>query len=145
MKRSKWFEGVLCLDHNINMIENKIDILLHEINLKYSLSRTSIKEFNKLDCEVVIALMNAKLESAKGIQFSIMFCAFLFVTLTGLVELILNSKMHAYIYVGFTAVISISIFERSYRNQLLNYTYLKELLLIYKNEKFKDEEAEKEN
>lgn len=139
MKRSKLFKGDLYLEHNIFRIEEKIDLLLEEIDLKNRITKSSIKEFNKLDCEVVIALMNAQLESTKGIQYTIMYGAFSFVILAGFIKIMLVDLIFSFFFTIIACAIAVWIMERKYKNLLLNYTYLKELLLIYKNQKFKEE------
>jgi len=137
MKKSKLFKGKLNLDHNVTRIELMIDTLLKEIDLEKYLTKKSIKDYNKLDIDIILALMTAKLETAKAIQFGIAFLAFLLVSVTGIATKVYENPIEPYIFMIIVATFSVTGIEWAYRNKLMNYTYLKELLLIYRNNRDK--------
>lgn len=135
-KRSKLFDGILFLDHDLTTIETKVDLLLTEIHLLEGLSKKSVAEFNKLDIEVVEALLTTRLESAKAIQFLTMFLAFLFVSFSSILKSLFENPIKAILFISIAAAVTVVVQETSYRNNLKNITFLKELLAIYKKEKF---------
>ncbi|MEK5070727.1 hypothetical protein [Sporosarcina sp. FSL K6-1508] len=137
VRKSSVLKGPFLIGHDRDKIEQMIDILIREIDQKEDLTKKRVADFNELDLEVMMAHITAKSEWMKAIQFAIACIAILFVSLTGFFRVIDGDVIKVYILIGFTAIISLTCIEFTWRNRLMNYAYLKELLLIYKNEKFK--------
>ncbi|MEC1744136.1 hypothetical protein [Schinkia azotoformans] len=132
---------------NLYRIESNINILLDELDLKEKWSGKKIDELNEIDIEYFLALITSNIERGKAIQFTTLFIAALISILffiwssDWLINYITTeTRIKDSIVWLLVFVISLyitgSVFEKKYKNDIANYTLLKELLQIYKNNKF---------
>jgi len=123
----------------IERIENIIDKTLKELKLNNFWYGKKTSEVNKLDIEILIAVINSIIEKSKAIQLTTLFLSLFFTFLVNffivLLDISIIYKAMIYFVFAISILIAAPYIERNYKTTIENYTYLKEILTIYKNHK----------
>lgn len=127
-------------DINTYRLECLIDETLVELKLDNYILNKKINEFNEMDLDYLIAYVNTLIEKAKGIPLVSVFIS-LFITFSANFATTFVKKPEDKALLLFSIVVSIlitgTIFEKNYKKEIMNYTFLKDILIIYKNKKYK--------
>jgi len=130
------------LYNNLNMyrLECIIDSTLEELKLKNYLSGKKISELNEIDLDYFLAHINSLVEKTKAIQLTVVFLSLFFTFLVNFMVTLLEppvDKAEIFLIFSIAIFITAPYLEKNYKSTIANFTFLKEILTIYKNNKFK--------
>jgi len=121
-------------------LECIIDSTLEELKLKNYLSGKKISELNEIDLDYFLAHINSLVEKTKAIQLTVVFLSLFFTFLVNFMVTLLEppvDKAEIFLIFSIAIFITAPYLEKNYKSTIANFTFLKEILTIYKNNKFK--------
>ena len=125
---------------NIYRFEVIIDSTLEELKLKNYLSGKKISELNEMDLDYFLAHINSLVEKTKAIQLTVVFLSLFFTFFVNFMVALLElpvDKAEIFLVFSMAIFITAPYLEKNYKSSIANFTFLKEILTIYKKNRFK--------